>query len=251
MLSVTRAFQRTCAPHPVRKRSPRRRRTIVRITISLPASLNPWVRVRYQWSVCCWSRACTRDADSRHSGDHCAIVSPHRERENRESNWLDFTQDVGKVSTYEVNWLVVLWKILRYEELPRGYRGRFEINLFSRINLIPFISRMQSREGWVSRIERRSPRVLHMYIHISWQVVDNENGMNFFVILGKCFYIWGNSKIQWIVVYRWKSMELRIYVNSIESRAELRLDADNSIVVMLMEDWSRMRKPSNVSPWVY
>lgn len=121
-----------------------------------------------------------------------AIVLPHRERENRESNWLVFTQDVRKVSTYEVNWLVVLWKILRYEELPRGYRGRFEINSFSRINLIPFISRVQSREGWVSQIERRSPRVLHMYIHISWQVVDNENGTNFFVTLGGCSYVWGN-----------------------------------------------------------
>lgn len=200
--------------------------------------------------MCCWTRASTRDVDSHHSGDHRAIARPHRERENRESNWLVFTQDVGKVSTYEVNWLVVLWKILRYEELPRGYRSRFEINSFSRINLIPFISHVQSKEGWVSRIER-SPRVLHMYIHILWQVVDNENGTNFLVTLGGCFSIRDNSKIQWIFVYRWRSMELRIYVSSIESRVALRLDADNSIVVMLMEDWSRMRKPSNVSPWVY
>lgn len=181
--------------------------------------------------MCCWTRASTRDVDSHHSGDHRA--------------------DVGKVSTYEVNWLVVLWKNLRYEELPRGYRSRFEINSFSRINLIPFISHVQSKEGWVSRIETRSPRVLHMYIHILWQVVDNENGTNFLVTLGGCFSIRCNSKIQWIVVYQWRSMELRIYVSSIESRVALCLDADNSIVVMLMEDWSRMRKPSNVSPWVY
>lgn len=187
LLSVTPALRRACAPYPVRKRFPRRRRITVRITISLPASLNPWVRVRYQWSMCCWSRASTRDVDSYHSGDHRAIVRPHRERENRESNWLVFTQDDGKVSTYEVNWLVFLWKILRYEELSRGYRSRFEINSFSRINLIPFISHMQSRQGWVSRIERRSPRVLHMYIHILWQVVDNENGTNFFSYIRRMF----------------------------------------------------------------
>ena len=43
-------------------------------------------------------------------------------------------------------------------------------------------------------------------------------------------------------------MELKIYVSFIEPRTELRLHADNSIAVVLMEGWSGMRKPSNVSP---
>lgn len=58
------ALQRACAPHPVQKRPPRRRRTTVRIPISLPASLSPYVRVWYQRSACRRSRASTQDADS-------------------------------------------------------------------------------------------------------------------------------------------------------------------------------------------
>ena len=51
VLFVAPALERVCAPHPVRKRSPRRRRT-VRIPISLPASLS-LCGIRVQRSIQC------------------------------------------------------------------------------------------------------------------------------------------------------------------------------------------------------
>lgn len=59
VLFVAPALERVCAPHPVRKRSPRRRRT-VRIPISLPASLSP-CGIRVQRLIQCTRSTCARE----------------------------------------------------------------------------------------------------------------------------------------------------------------------------------------------